>query len=85
MLCRIPLIIDVNDSVDNITATAKFVKTLGEDVTIELLPYHRLGIAKYQTLDAQYPGEAFTTQSTEQLEVARNIFEEHGVSCSIGG
>ena len=85
MLCRTPLIAGANDSHDNITATAQFVKTLGDSVAVELLPYHRFGKAKYQTLDRPYPGKAFTTPSPEQLEAARRIFEEHGVSCSLGG
>lgn len=85
MLCRIPLIAGVNDTTENITATARFVKTLGESVAVELLPYHRLGVAKYQTLDRPYPGKSFTTPSPEQVESARHIFEEHGVSCNIGG
>ncbi len=85
MLCRIPLVAGVNDTDDNMVATARFVKKLGDSVAVELLPYHRLGVAKYQTLDRPYPGKAFTTPSLEQLEAARRVFEEHGVSCSIGG
>lgn len=85
MLCRIPLVAGVNDNIENIVATARFVKTLGDRAAIELLPYHRLGVAKYQTLDRPYPGEAFTTPPTEQVESVRRIFEEHGVSCSVGG
>ncbi len=85
MLCRIPLVTGVNDTTDNIAATARFGKTLGDGVAVELLPYHRFGTAKYRTLDRPYPGEAFTTPSPEQLEKARRIFEEHDVSCNIGG
>jgi pyruvate formate lyase activating enzyme len=75
----------LNDTTENIEATARFVKTLGDSVAIELLPYHRFGTAKYRTLDRSYPGEAFTTPSPEQLEAARRIFETHGVACSLGG
>ena len=41
---RIPLIKDVNDTKENITNTAQFMKSLGNNASIELLPYHRLGI-----------------------------------------
>jgi pyruvate formate lyase activating enzyme len=85
MLCRIPLIKDVNDTVHNIEETAQFVKMLGNDTAVELLPYHRLGIGKYQTLDKPYPGEAFTTPSSEKIESCKRIFEEYGVPCTIGG
>jgi len=85
MLCRIPLIAGINDTVLNITETARFVKSLGDGMQVELLPYHRLGVAKYQTLDKPYAGEAFITPSSEEIESVKSIFEEYGVSCTIGG
>lgn len=85
ILCRIPLIKGVNDSESNISETARFLKTLGKDIGIELLPYHRLGTAKYKTLDRAYPGEAFLTPSDEEIEAVRKIFEEYSVPCITGG
>ncbi|MBA7639467.1 4-hydroxyphenylacetate decarboxylase activating enzyme [subsurface metagenome] len=85
MLCRIPLIKSVNDTRRNITETAQFLKMLGNGIAVEILPYHRLGIGKYQTLDKPYPGEAFTPPSPEEIESARRIFEEYGVPCTAGG
>ncbi|MFC1939280.1 glycyl-radical enzyme activating protein [Chloroflexota bacterium] len=85
MLCRIPLITGVNNTTHNIAATAQFVKALGNGATVELLPYHHLGIGKYQTLDKPYPGEDFITPSSEEIESVKHIFEEFGVPCTIGG
>ncbi|MFC1977918.1 glycyl-radical enzyme activating protein [Chloroflexota bacterium] len=85
MLYRIPLIKDVNDTTHNITETAQFVKALGNGAAVELLPYHRLGIGKYQTLDKPYPGEDFITPSSEEIESVKHIFEEYGIPCTIGG
>ena len=85
MLCRIPLIADVNDTKANIRETARFVKSLGDGIAVELLPYHRLGVGKYQTLDRQYPGEPFATPATEQVESVKEQFKQLGVPCSIGG
>ncbi len=82
---RIPLIKYVNNTTGNITETAQFVKALGNNVVIEFLPYHRLGIGKYETLDMPYPGEAFQTPSSKEMEALKKIFEEHGLTCSIGG
>ncbi|MFC1920220.1 glycyl-radical enzyme activating protein [Chloroflexota bacterium] len=84
ILFRIPLIKGVNDTEENLTETAKFLKTLGKDIGIELLPYHRLGIGKYRTLDKTYRGEAFIKPSDDETEAARKIFEEHGILCTIG-
>jgi pyruvate formate lyase activating enzyme len=85
MLCRIPLIKDVNDTAHNIVETAQFVKMLGNGIAVKLLPYHRLGIGKYQTLDKPYAGEAFVTPSSEEIASVKRIFEEYGVPCTIGG
>ncbi len=85
MLCRIPLIKDVNDTANNISETARFLGTLGKDIGIELLPYHRLGTAKYKTLDRTYPGEALRTPTDEEVEAVRKIFEEYSVPCIASG
>ncbi len=85
MLCRMPLIKGVNDTEKNIADMAVLVKKLGNNAGIELLPYHRLGIGKYKTLDKTYPGETFQTPDTEDMEKAKKIFEEHDVPCEIGG
>jgi pyruvate formate lyase activating enzyme len=82
---RIPLVKCVNDTADNITETAQFIKSLGNGSSVEFLPYHRLGIGKYETLDKPYPGESFQTPSGEEIEALKKIFEEYGVRCNLGG
>ena len=47
---RTPTIPGYNDSEENIAATARFARSLGEDVALHLLPYHRLGESKNQSL-----------------------------------
>lgn len=85
MLFRIPLIKEVNDTEANIRETAEFIKQLGNNGTIELLPYHRLGIGKYQTLNKSYLGEEFLAPTSEETEAVKKIIEEYGISCSVGG
>jgi len=82
VLFRIPLIKGVNDSVENIRETAQFIRTLGNGSAVELLPYHRLGAGKYQTLDLNYCGNNSTTPSAEEIESIKSIFEEYDVPCS---
>ena len=81
MLCRVPLIAGVNDTISNITETAQFIKSLGVDITVELLPYHRLGAGKYQTLDKHYPGKSFATPLPEQVKSIKQKFEQFNVPC----
>lgn len=62
---RVPVIPGVNDSPENIQATAEYVSELGISA-LELLPYHRLGESKYAQLDMEY-----------QLSDIREPSEEH--------
>ena len=55
-LFRMPLIPGINDDEQNIKETADFLHGLGNNVLrIELMPYHRLGKGKYESLDKKYP------------------------------
>jgi pyruvate formate lyase activating enzyme len=62
---RIPVIPDFNDSEESIRATGLFCRLLGESVIlVQLLPYHNLGVMKYQRisegkvlLEAQPPAD----------------------------
>ncbi|MFC2006252.1 glycyl-radical enzyme activating protein [Chloroflexota bacterium] len=85
MLCRIPLVRGVNDTAQNIEETARFVKTLRDDIAIELLPYHRLGAGKYETLDKSYLGEALDTPDPDHVESVKQTFGKLGVQCTVGG
>lgn len=51
---RLPLVEGVNDSAENIQATADFCATLGNCVELEFLPYHRLGVHAYEQLQREY-------------------------------
>jgi pyruvate formate lyase activating enzyme len=51
---RVPLIPGVNDTAENIRATAAFCETLATCHSLEFLPYHRLGTAAYQYTDRPY-------------------------------
>lgn len=85
VVIRIPTIPGCNDSEENIAATAKFVaEELGTDVPVHLLPYHRLGEVKKESL-----GEAveFTAEVPENdhMERRKAIMESFGLNCQIGG
>ena len=54
---RMPLIGGVNDKPEDIEGVARFLlpyRELRNFKGIDLLPYHRLGVAKYQQLDMDY-------------------------------
>lgn len=54
---RIPVIGGVNDSEDNIRASARYVHTVLPEARMELLPYHELGRIKYEAAGVPYSPE----------------------------
>ncbi len=82
---RMPLIPGLNDDFDNIKATSRFLRSLNKDdnLSIELMPYHRLGSGKYEALGRKYPLKEMAMASTESVELARQRFEELGISCLV--
>lgn len=81
---RLPLIPGLNDTPENIRSTAQFLMKLqGEGASIELMPYHRLGVGKYQALDRAYALETLESAGPEFCESVRQAFEECGVRCLV--
>jgi len=76
---RIPTIIGVNADEENIRATARFVHENLPKAQIELLPYHTLGIYKYEALGMELPSEEFVAPTAEQLLELRSLVESCGV------
>lgn len=53
-IIRVPVIPTINDALEDVNALATFCGSLHHLKHIELLPYHRLGVSKYQHLDRPY-------------------------------
>jgi len=86
MIVRIPVVPGCNDSEENILATARFVRQLGENVQrIELLPYHKLGTHRYQQLGMMYGLSEIEEPSMEDMERLREIATSVGIEVRIGG
>ena len=82
---RIPVIPGCNDSDGNIAAASRFVKEeLGTDVGIHLLPYHRLGESKNESL-GKTMDLSIQVPSEEHMEHLKGIAESFGLCCQIGG
>ena len=84
ILFRQPIIPTVNDTEENVTATAAFIRSLGrEDLAIQLMPYHRMGTAKYAATDLPYTLEALQIMPMEAVEKLQQLYTDNGVSCTI--
>ena len=84
ILFRQPIIPTVNDTEENVRATAEFIRSLGrEDIAIQLMPYHRMGSAKYAALEQPYELEGLQIMPMEDVEALCELYKQLGVSCSV--
>ena len=84
ILFRQPIIPTVNDTEENVRATASFIRSLGrEDIAIQLMPYHRMGISKYAALDKSYELEALEMMLPARVEELSELYRQLGISCSV--
>ena len=85
-LFRMPLIPGINDDMQNIKETADFLHGLGNNaLRIELMPYHRLGKGKYESLDRQYRLSEVLSPEPDEVESVKKEFEVNNIICSISG
>lgn len=76
---RIPVIAGVNADEDNIRRTAAYVHEHLKDAKMELLPYHRFGMIKYEALGIRYNHPEFRTPSKEDMDHLKNVVSSEGV------
>jgi pyruvate formate lyase activating enzyme len=81
---RIPVIPGYNDSEENLRATSKFCANLGKAVTlVQILPYHRLGLVKYERLQRKYALEHVIPPTDETMQAHRILIESYGLQVQI--
>lgn len=83
MIIRMPLIPGVSDTDANVTATARFVQQLRPGIVVNVLPYHRFGMNKYNMLDRPYPLGDAQPLSHERVAQIVGMFEAAGLACEI--
>lgn len=81
---RFPIIPKLNDSQENIRATAEFCAELAENVDmVQLLPYHKLGKLKYQRLGKKYRLTNVEPPSDEFMNCQLELFKSYGLPTMI--
>lgn len=87
LVIRIPLIPGFNTSENTMGAMAHFiVENLNAAIErVDLLPYHTMGINKYEALDKPYPWEHRRRLATDEVDLFANIFREKGLCVTVGG
>ena len=86
MQARVTIVPGLNDSLENIEATARFIaEELGDNLKrVNLLPYHRLGETKFERLELNYSVSS-DPPGQEHLQEFQRVFERFGLVAYIGG
>jgi pyruvate formate lyase activating enzyme len=85
LLVRVPVIPDHNDSEENFNEMGKFLGSLKEISSVELLPYHNLGAPKYRALGREYQLNGLRIPEPYELKELGKILEEEGLKINIEG
>lgn len=81
---RIPTIPLYNDSVKAFDEMGKFIKELGDAVeVVQLLPYHNLGVVKWERLQRNSPVLEATPPSDEIMQARKKQLEDMGLNVII--
>lgn len=85
VIIRRPVIRGYNDAPESIHALGRFVQELKTIHEIDLLPYHRLGQSKYQSLGQDYALADAPTMKNDEVNEYRDILQSYGLKVKIGG
>jgi len=83
-IIRIPFIPGFNDDLTTQKKIYKWASTLKHLKWIEILPYHRLGMGKYQALGREYPMGQTPPLKKQDLHNLQDVGSELGVDVRIG-
>jgi pyruvate formate lyase activating enzyme len=82
IVIRVPLLPEVNDSDKNINALGNFMSELSVK-RVDLLPYHRLGVKKYERLGMEYKLRELRSFKREEVDGIKGILENFGLDVDI--
>lgn len=81
---QIPIIPGINNTDKNIHDTINFLLKHAPGCHVSLLPYHRLGVSKYEKLDMEYGLEELAPPSDEEMARLKERFESSGFYVTVG-
>lgn len=76
---RYVLVPGITDREDLIEKHADYVSTLKNVERVEILPFHKLGVSKYEKLGMAYALKDTDPPTGERIENAKNIFKSRGI------
>jgi pyruvate formate lyase activating enzyme len=85
IVIRIPIIPGINDTIKGIQEIGEFLSSLERIHPVNILPYHRAAIDKYNRMNGTYLLRDIQPPSTEHMESIAEQIERFGLTVSIGG
>jgi pyruvate formate lyase activating enzyme len=82
---RIPLIPGVNDDEENLLATAKLLTSFPAPPPVDLLPYHRLGVDKYERLGREYALSETAPPPSSRVDATVRLLGDAGLTVTVRG
>lgn len=70
------LIPGITDDASDLLELGRFIGTLANVRKIEILPYHRMGVYKWQELGRKYPLDGVQEPTDREVERARRLLEQ---------
>jgi len=85
IVLRVPIIPGINADAENIHGIGAFAAGLPALKRVDILPYHRAAINKYERMHRTYNISELLPPSDEEMAEITRIFEEHGLNVKVGG
>ena len=76
IIVRIPVVPGVNNSAQNMSDSANFLKKLGGNIQVELLTFHGFGSGKYESLGLAYQAEDLIPCTEDEMRSLAEPFLE---------
>ena len=77
---RVPVIPGFNDSASAMAGIGERILASGHRGPVELMPFHKLGSGKYNSLGEVYAAQKLDPPSVGQLEQLRELLQDMGLS-----
>lgn len=77
IIIRIPLIPGINDHEENLNRSALFMAKLPQLDGVEVMPFHDIGVAKFQALGKSYKLPGLASPSKEKVEEVEQLFSTY--------
>ncbi|MBW2057636.1 MAG: glycyl-radical enzyme activating protein [Deltaproteobacteria bacterium] len=85
VVVRMPLVPGINDDRENTRRLGEFLSGLEGIEGVDLLPYHRLGVSKYERVGRRYVLNGTESPAPVEIEAVRDTLERAGLRVRIGG